>query len=91
MFYLFAVVYGIGVSGGGIMEPIIVAELFGIKSHGLILGVVSFVFTIGGAVGPLVTGYLFDLTGTYQTAFLVGAILNVVAIILAALLRPIQK
>jgi MFS family permease len=91
MFYLFAVIYGMGVNGGGIMEPIIVAELFGIKSHGLILGVVSFVFTIGGAVGPLVTGYLFDLTGTYQTAFLVGAILNVVAIILAALLRPIQK
>jgi MFS family permease len=91
MFYLFAVVYGMGVNGGGIMEPIIVAELFGIKSHGLILGVVSFVFTIGGAVGPLVTGYLFDSTGNYQTAFLVCAILNVVAIILAALLRPIQK
>jgi MFS family permease len=91
MFYLFAVVYGIGVNGGGIMEPIIVAELFGMKSHGLILGVVSFVFTVGGAVGPFVTGYLFDLTGSYQTAFLICALLNVVAIVLAALLRPIRK
>ena len=91
MFYLFVVLYGIGVSGGGIMEPIIVAELFGIKSHGLILGVVSFVFTVGGAVGPLVTGYLFDLTGNYQTAFLICAVLNIVAIILATLLRPIRK
>ena len=91
MFYLFAVIYGMGVNGGGIMEPIIVAELFGMKSHGLILGVVSFVFTIGGAVGPLVTGFLFDLTGNYQTAFLVCAILNVVAVILAAFLRPIRK
>jgi MFS family permease len=91
MFYLFAVIYGMGVNGGGIMEPIIVAELFGMKSHGLILGVVSFVFTIGGAVGPLVTGYLFDLTGNYQTAFLVCAILNIVAVILAAFLRPIRK
>jgi MFS family permease len=91
MFYLFAVIYGIGVSGGGIMEPIIVAELFGIKSHGLILGVVSFVFTIGGAVGPFVTGYLYDLNGNYQIAFLLCAVLAVVAIILAALLRPIQK
>lgn len=91
MFYLFAVVYGVGVSGGGIMEPIIVAELFGMKSHGLILGVVSFVFTVGGAVGPLVTGYVFDLTGSYQTAFLVCAILDVAAVVLVAFLRPIRK
>jgi MFS family permease len=91
MFYLFAVIYGVGVSGGGIMEPMIVAELFGIKSHGLILGAVSFVFTVGGAIGPLVTGYLFDLTDDYQTAFLLCGVLNIVAIVLAALLRPIQK
>jgi len=91
VFYLFAIVYGLGVSGGGVMEPIIVAELFGIKSHGLILGVVSFVFTIGGAVGPLVTGYIFDLTGNYQLAFLLCAVLGIVAIILGTILRPIQN
>jgi MFS family permease len=91
VFYLWAIVYGLGVSGGGIMEPIIVAELFGIKSHGLILGVVSFVFTIGGAVGPLVTGYIFDLTGNYQIAFLLCAVLGIVAIILGTVLRQIQK
>jgi len=91
MFYLFAVIYGIGVSSGGIMEPIIVAELFGIKSHGLILGVVSFVFTVGGAIGPLVTGYLFDLNGNYQIAFVLCAVLSIVAVILGTLLRPIQK
>lgn len=91
VFYLFAVVYGFGVSGGGIMEPIIVAELFGIKSHGLILGVVSFVFTIGGAVGPLATGYIFDLTGNYKISFLLCAVLGIVAIILGIVLKQIQK
>jgi MFS family permease len=91
VFCLWAVVYGLGVSGGGIMEPIIVAELFGIKSHGLILGVVSFMFTIGGAVGPLVTGYIFDLTGNYQIAYLLCAVLGIVAVILGAVLRQIQK
>jgi MFS family permease len=91
VFYLWAIVYGLGVSGGGIMEPIIVAELFGMKSHGLILGVVSFVFTIGGAVGPLATGYIFDFTGNYQIAFLLCAVLGIVAIILGTVLKQIQK
>jgi MFS family permease len=90
MFYIFAIVYGLGVSGGGAMEPTIVAELFGIKSHGLILGVISFTFTIGGAVGPLVTGYIFDLTGSYQIAFLLCAALGFVGLILATMLRPIK-
>jgi len=91
MRYLVAVVYGFGVGGGGVTESIIVAELFGIKSHGLIFGAVSFVFTIGGAVGPLLTGYLFDVTGNYQSAFLVSATVGVGGLILAAILRPIKK
>lgn len=87
MLYLFAATYGISVGASGTMEPIIVADLFGIKSHGFILGVVSLSFTIGGAIGPFVTGYLFDLTGSYRLAFLICALLAFTAIVLVALLR----
>ena len=73
------------------MESTVVAELFGLKSHGLILGLISFGFTIGAAVGPLITGYLFDLTGNYQAAFMVCAALGVIGLILTAALRPIKK
>ena len=52
MLFLFAVVYGIGSGGSAPMESTLVAELFGMKSHGLILGLVSCNFTIGGALGP---------------------------------------
>lgn len=81
-FYLFAVIYGLGVGGGTVMESTIVAELFGMKSHGVILGFMSFAFTVGGAVGPLVTGYIFDTGSSYRPAFLCCAAIGILGLIL---------
>lgn len=91
LLYLVALLFGLGAGGGGVAEPTLVAELFGLKSHGLILGVVSFSFTIGGAIGPVVTGYLFDISGNYNTAFLVCGSVAVLGLILTAFLKPARK
>ena len=86
--YIFAVVNGFAL-GMGVGESPLMAELFGLSSHGLILGVVHLGFTIGGAVGPVVTGYIFDITGGYQAAFLVCAAFCVFSTILVAIMgRP---
>ena len=89
MFYLFAAILSFAIGGCTTAESPLVAALFGLKSHGLILGMVSFGFTIGGAVGPFLTGYIFDVTGSYRAAFLVCAAIGIVGLILTALLRPI--
>ena len=67
--YAFTLVYGI--AHGGFFTAIspIVAELFGIKAHGSLFGIVVFFGTTGGAVGPFVTGYLFDIFLNYTMAF----------------------
>jgi MFS family permease len=91
MFYLYAVIYGLGSGGGAPAESTLTAELFGMKSHGAIFGFVSFCFTIGGAVGPFLTGYLFDVTSNYQLAFLITAASGAVGIIFTAILRPIKR
>jgi len=88
MFYLFAVVLGFAYGGLAAMESPIVAELFGLSSHGVIMGVASFGYTLGGAVGPLVAGGIFDAFGDYQIAFLVCAVVAVLGIILAWRLKP---
>ncbi len=69
MLYLFAVVYGF--AHGGLFTVIspIVAEYFGVRSHGILFGVVAFVGTVGGAIGPILAGYIFDITGSYNLAF----------------------
>jgi len=87
--YLFAVVFGFAVGGMGPSESPLIAGLFGLSSHGLILGVIALGFTIGASSGPLLTGYIFDVTGSYQAAFLVSAAIGIIGLILAALLTPI--
>jgi len=88
MLYLFAVIFGFAYGGVVSLESPLVAELFGLSSHGAILGIAAFGFTVGGAVGPVLGGRIFDIIGSYQVAFLVCAALAVIACILALLLRP---
>lgn len=67
---IFALIYGFCHGGFYALQSPTVAEFFGIRSHGLILGIVIFVGSVGGSLGPLVTGYIFDTTTSYQVAFL---------------------
>ena len=89
--YLCAVIYGLGSGGCAPAESTLTAELFGLKSHGAIFGFVSFCFAIGGALGPFLTGYLFDVNGNYQVAYLVCAASGAVGLIFCAILRPIKR
>ena len=90
MLYLFAIVFGFADGGMGPLWPSLVAELFGLRSHGLIYGVLAFGFTIGAALGPFLTGYIFDITGSYYLAFLVCAAGSIVSLVLTTLLKPIR-
>ena len=86
--YLFAAIFGFATAGAGALTSPLVAELFGLRSHGLILGVTQFGFAAGAAVGPLVAGYVFDVTSTYVPAFLTCAALSIVGLVLSIVLRP---
>lgn len=86
MIYLFAAIYGISYVVFEILMSPIMAELFGLSSLGTITGVS---FAIGGTgfiFGPVVSGYIFDISGSYQVAFLICAAMAIIATIFAALL-----
>jgi cyanate permease len=57
--------------------------MFGVKSHGLIFGAIDNSYKIGAALGPVLNGYVFDATGSYQLAFVVSAAVAVLGLILA--------
>lgn len=74
--YGFAIFFGLGY---GIAQPVttaIIADLFQGKSLGVIMGFIVSGAAIGGAIGPVFSGYVFDVTGSYRIAFLT-AIVNV--------------
>jgi OFA family oxalate/formate antiporter-like MFS transporter len=88
MFYLFAVLFGLSYGGFMTLLPVVAAELFGLSSLGAIIGGISFVSEIGEGAGPPLSGSIYDITRSYQTAFLVCAIICAAAIALTlALLR----
>ena len=55
-------------------------ELFEGRRYGLIMGVIGAIAGFGGALGPWVTGLVFDLTGDYQGAFLLAVFLCLLSI-----------
>ena len=91
MLYLIAILLGLAFGSMGTSESPLVARLFGLSSHGLIYGVIGLGFTAGGAIGPVMTGYIFDITSSYQLAFLICAALGIGGLILMAMLRPTEK
>ncbi|MBW1785160.1 MAG: MFS transporter [Deltaproteobacteria bacterium] len=84
---LFAVVFGVAYGGCVTMESPMVVDLFGLRSHGLILGGIALGFTLGGAIGPWLTGLLFDVKGSYAMGFLACTLLSVVGLVLLLLLK----
>jgi MFS family permease len=87
MLYLFAVLFGFAFGACVTCESPLVADLFGLRAHGLLLGIAAGGFTFGGGVGPFVMGYLFDLTGRYRAAFLLCGLVSCVGLLLARALK----
>jgi len=87
MLFLIAGLFGFAYGGIAVSHSPLVAELFGLRSHGLIFGVFAISVGWGGAMGPFLTGYLFDVTKSYQIAFLLCGVISLTGILFAALLR----
>jgi len=86
MLFLIAGLFGFAFGGIAVSHSPLVAELFGLRSHGVIFGVFGMSVGWGGAMGPLLTGYLFDVTNSYQIAFLLCAVISLTGILFVALL-----
>ena len=87
-FYVFAVIFGLVYGGAVTQLPLIAGELFGLQSIGAIIGMEMLGTSLGGAAGPLLGGYVFDVTRSYNVAFLIGAIGLLIATALILLLKP---
>lgn len=68
--YAFAGIYGLTARGQGTLTPILMANYFGRRAFGSIMGFADPFLRIGLGLGPFVGAAAFDLTGTYQGIFL---------------------
>jgi len=80
--FLFALAYGFCHGGFFALMSPTVADFFGTHSHGLIFGIVIFSGSVGGSIGPLISGHIFDITRSYNMAFLLLLLLASIGFIL---------
>ncbi len=83
------VVFGLGFGGIGALIPLTVAEAFGVRHFGSILGIISMVGVIPVIIGPLMAGIIFDKTDSYDMAFVITIVIFVSgAVFMALASRP---
>ncbi len=88
---LFAVIFSFGMAGLVVLESPLIARLFGLGSLSVIFGSVEFVSTTLATPSSIVAGYIFDIMGSYQLAFLICTGVSIMGLMLSLLLRPITN
>jgi len=87
--WLYAIIFGLSVGSWLPAMSMLISTNFGLASYGAIFGMITLVHSIGGAIGPLMAGYMYDTMNTYDWAFIIFLALCAVAIsTILALRRP---
>jgi MFS family permease len=73
-----SVVFGATVGNTLMLQPLLIAEAFGVRDYARIYSVNLLWTTLGVAGGPFLLGLIHDATGGYTAAYVVAAILSVV-------------
>ena len=81
VFYLFAVLFGIGLGGEMSAFPIINRQYYGDAPSGTTYGWQTLGGGMGMALGPLLGGFLWDQTGSYDLAVVLSFGLSLVGVI----------
>jgi MFS family permease len=85
--YLLGVVFGLGLGSTIPVRMGMVSELFGTKTVGVLLGIIGIAWAAGGIAGPILAGYVFDLSQSYDIAFAAGGFLMVLGMVATYFLK----
>ena len=83
-----AFLFGMTIGNVYMMQSLLAAELFGMVSFATVFGMLQFLTTMMGALGPAALGILFERAGGYVPAIRTLVIIPVGAALLLGLLRP---
>lgn len=90
-FYVFAIVFGIGLGGEVPAFPIINRQYFGTAPIGAVYGWQMLGNGVGMALGPLAGGFLWDLTGDFVASIWLSIALSFIGLVSVALLPTTSK
>lgn len=85
---IFVLCWGLGAGCIPPVLPVLLAQTTGLRRMGTLSGVIRFVAAFSTALGPVLAGHMFDVTGSYVAPFLLAAGLLVMAGVSIGLVHP---
>jgi MFS family permease len=77
--YIFALAFGFTHLITAPLTPMLVGKLYGVEHLGILTGVINTAHFLGAGFWPYAAGVIFDVTGTYQLAFIFLAVMAGIA------------
>jgi OFA family oxalate/formate antiporter-like MFS transporter len=87
-FYLFGVLFGFFYSGLVPIFPTLLGKFFGLSAMGTIYGFFGTSYCVAAIGGPLLAGYIHDITGSYFYPFLLSIFFCYAGAILSFFIKP---
>jgi MFS family permease len=91
MILLFVVFYGPGFGAHAPLLPAIQADVFGLKNFATIRGLSVIGFAIPGVIAPYFAGWTYDLTKSYNPAFILYGVICLFAAPTIMLIRDLKQ
>ena len=85
------VAYAAAQGGISVIPQSLIADYFGRRSYATIQGFRSTIQMLGIIAGPIISGYVFDTTGSYEYAFLGFSAAAIVSMVLVFMAKPPVK
>ena len=79
-----AAVFGLSVGNILLLQPVLLADVFGVRDYPRIFSLSQLVSTLGVAAGPIVVGVIRDATGGYGPAYVTAAAASVAGLAVLA-------
>jgi MFS family permease len=85
-----AILFGLTVGNLLMLQPLLLAEAFGVRDYPRLFGLNQLVVTVGIALGPFVLGSLHDVFDGYEVPYVVAGIMSVGGAVLVAMAGRIE-
>ena len=86
--YIFGLLYGLSWGSLAVLRFSVTAEVFGLASVGFIMGILGFSESLFAFFSSYLGGYIFDLSNSYQIAFIICLALSLFGLLLSWRLKP---
>jgi sugar phosphate permease len=91
LLWVFAMIYGLGFGAVGAVQPLVIADTFGLVAFGIVFGALQLLLRVVQAGIPFVVGKSVDATGSYEAAFIATIAALALGAACAIFARPLPQ